>query len=660
MGQIQGVGARLLRVSTDRQDTERQLRDIERWERQQGVQASLEFEDKESRLLSERREEFQRLLTHVDNRTVNWVVIQSTDRLGFKHTFELFEILGRFLRNGVRLYTACDGRCLTSTDDFTVIMNAVSGQTSQKELVEKAQRVQTKRILKGRAGQFHGGMPPYGFDVICKDAAGKLKWRFVQSGRKKGRWLKGQVEEEVTGLPPHDRTAHETLWLAPSIIRERVETLERIFRIFDTESISTLQIARRLNAEGVSPVLAAKWEHSKIWALLQNPAVIGRPASNKVTMAKIFAVEGDQLVSRSPLDPFKRHARENWLMPAEAIFEPVVEEDRFWRCCKKLHAQQGHRAPKNENLLLSGLLHCGKCGKKMSGQYKAKTSGGKRVPGYYSYYRCQTYMVHKDTAGNTTGCRNHGTLQETVMPYVHEFLESRGKTLADLLSSRGDSKALVSLIRERRAKDGEIRGVVAKMQQFIMDALSGTGTDYPCHLDDESLDAHTPLIVDLYDQVFTVQRRELEAELAGFEAQHTEMTTQYFRLPPKAQEKALGQLTALEGKIASAKSRLEPLLDRWQDLIENLGDLKKRLAEARLALAKGSLRQQAQALRNALDRIEVHYEPKGAKHSRLALVRIVPLVGSPQDYEVSSAVSDCTGPGPPSRRSRGRGTRRRG
>jgi hypothetical protein len=48
----------------------------------------------------------------------------------------------------------------------------------------------------------------------------------------------------------------------------------------------------------------------------------------------------------------------------------------------KLHKQSGNRAPKNENLLLSGLLHCGKCGKTMAGQYKARMSRGKRVPGF--------------------------------------------------------------------------------------------------------------------------------------------------------------------------------------------------------------------------------------------------------------------------------------
>lgn len=420
MNRITGVGARLFRVSTDQQDTDRQQADIARWERQHAVVATYTFEDKESRLLSEQRPDFQRMMRLVESGGLNWVVIQTTDRLGFKHSYELFEFISIFLRHGVHLYTAIDDKCITNTDDYTVIMNAISGQTSQKEIFEKSNRSQGRRLLKGKAGQFQSGMPPYGFDVVCKDARGEDKWRFVQMGRKQGLHIQGERTEEVTGLPFHDRRIGETLWLEPSIHTDRVETLKRIFHIFDSESISTLQIARRLNGEGISAVLAPRWEHSKIWALLQNPAVIGRPASNKVTIAKVLSIEGENLTARDARDigRFKRHARDNWLMPDKPLFPPLIPEDVFWRCCSKLHRQRGRRAPKNDNLLLSGLLYCGRCGKRMSGQHKAKTSGGKRVPGYYNYYRCQTYMTHKDSAANTTGCRNHGTLQETVMPFI--------------------------------------------------------------------------------------------------------------------------------------------------------------------------------------------------------------------------------------------------
>jgi hypothetical protein len=161
-------------------------------------------------------------------------------------------------------------------------------------------------------------------------------------GRRKGIWTRGKQKEEDTGLPHHDWTVkRETLWLAPSIVQERRDTLIRIFHIFDSEAISTLQIARKLNDGGISPVLADKWDHSKIWGLLQNPAVIGRPSANKVTSAKLHMVSGGKQVRRGQDDigRFIRHAKGDWLMPDEPIFDPLISEELFWRCAMKIHQQ---------------------------------------------------------------------------------------------------------------------------------------------------------------------------------------------------------------------------------------------------------------------------------------------------------------------------------
>jgi DNA invertase Pin-like site-specific DNA recombinase len=635
-----GIGARLIRVSGDRQDTERQIKDCERWEREQGITPNYVFEDKESRFLAERREGFQRLMEYVRTQKVNWVVIQTTDRLGFKHSYELFEFIGAFLKHGVHLFTALDGACVTSTDDYTVIKNAIAGQTSTKELLEKSNRSQGKRILKGKVGEYQGGMPPYGFDVICKDASGKPIWRFVQMGRKKGVWHKDGHEIEVTSIPRHDWLGRrETVWLSPSIIRERRETLIRIFQIFDSEATSTLQIARTLNREGISPVLSSKWAHSKVWALLQNPAAIGRPASNKVTSAKINMVQGEKQVQRNldDIGRFVRHAKENWLMPEQPVFDAIVPEDMFWRCSLKLHRQSGNRAPRNENLLLSGLLYCGKCGKTMAGQYKEKRSRGKRVPGFYHYYRCQVYMNEK--ANNEYGCRNHGTLQETVMPYVHKFLESRGQILEQLITNPNDTRTLTSLIREQRASNEQTKSIVAAMHTFIHDALSGTGVDFEYFTEDK-LEENRHTIVDMYEQIYDVQRKELEHNLAWLELEHTNITTQYFKLPPKAQGKAVSALKGLEARIAAVKAQLEPLAAKWEGLLISLATLKDRIQEASRTLKTGNLRQRAAALRKAIAKIEVHYVPKGAKHSRLVMVRIVPVIGEPQDYRTSDGIND--------------------
>src|SRR3954452_15150318 len=84
-----GIGARYHRVSDSRQDLERQVGDIDRWLARGNLKASRVFEDQGgSRDKAEDRFQFQAMLGAVQARTLDWVVIQTIDRLGFKDAYE--------------------------------------------------------------------------------------------------------------------------------------------------------------------------------------------------------------------------------------------------------------------------------------------------------------------------------------------------------------------------------------------------------------------------------------------------------------------------------------------------------------------------------------------------------------------------------------------
>src|SRR5688500_10866309 len=79
-----GIGGRYHRVSTTKQDTERQIADIDRWLARGGITAQHVFEDHAPRDKAEERLQFQAMLGMVQARSLDWVVIQSIDRFGFK------------------------------------------------------------------------------------------------------------------------------------------------------------------------------------------------------------------------------------------------------------------------------------------------------------------------------------------------------------------------------------------------------------------------------------------------------------------------------------------------------------------------------------------------------------------------------------------------
>src|SRR5690242_16478993 len=93
---LSGIGARYHRISSSKQDFDRQVASIDRWLRSHNLQAALTFGDTGARDLAEERFQFQAMMEKVVSKEVSWVVIQSIDRLGFKDEYELFYFISIF------------------------------------------------------------------------------------------------------------------------------------------------------------------------------------------------------------------------------------------------------------------------------------------------------------------------------------------------------------------------------------------------------------------------------------------------------------------------------------------------------------------------------------------------------------------------------------
>ena len=273
--------------------------------------------------------------------------------------------------------------------------------------------------------------------------------------------------EPCEGIPVHEKG--DTLFLAPTIRQDRIDTIQRIFMLMDTETTNPTQISATLNSEGVSPVIGTVWTDAKIRPMLTNPVYIGRPAANKRSHPRFYEIGPDQQVQRvktSGKVTTKRRSREYWVMPAEPVFPPIVDTERFERV-NALIAPKGKRAPRTERLYLTGLLFCGHCGKLMHGQIQRRNIKKRKQD--ILYYHCQTRM--RFGSGNATGCGYHSTRQEYIEKHINEFLESRGQALDSLLSKERDTKPLQRLLEEQSKHDSEAMSLLARMKQFVQDNL---------------------------------------------------------------------------------------------------------------------------------------------------------------------------------------------
>src|SRR5262245_43181403 len=133
MGELTGTGSAYIRISSDKQETERQYASIQAWAEKRGVSITQHYEDTGSRDKSENRRAIKQLLRHVAEGHIPWVVVADVDRLGVKDQYELFRFIYDFRQHGCQLWSAADDVCISASDEMTAVKNLFAGITSEKE-----------------------------------------------------------------------------------------------------------------------------------------------------------------------------------------------------------------------------------------------------------------------------------------------------------------------------------------------------------------------------------------------------------------------------------------------------------------------------------------------------------------------------------------------
>jgi site-specific DNA recombinase len=159
-------GAVYLRVSTDKQDAERQRRSTSEWSGRHDVKPKV-FEDIGwARDEADIRPEFQRLMQSVEARRISWIVVDALDRFGTKNKHQFISYIYRLQEAGCKLYTI-DDKEWTKEDLITLLEAAFAAENSEKELRGKSERVLEGMREHAKEGMWVGGRVPYGMDVVA-------------------------------------------------------------------------------------------------------------------------------------------------------------------------------------------------------------------------------------------------------------------------------------------------------------------------------------------------------------------------------------------------------------------------------------------------------------------------------------------------------------
>jgi hypothetical protein len=272
-------------------------------------------------------------------------------------------------------------------------------------------RGQLSRVGKG---QWCGGRPPYGYDLIYFDSLGRpyQTIRFLDSGEREVRMTGGTVQRVIPRGDPLPVTSCDRANLIPGDAA-KIAVVKLIFDLYVNNGLGLSTIAERLNADGVVSAMGCRpgtrwkgtWSAGTIRALIRNPAYRGATAWNRISYAKFHVVKNGQAVPRSKVafGRVRRNHETDWMV-IEDTHEPLVPPavfERAQRLIKMKAAAYERMVGPNRQVspyLLSGLVQCSRCGTRWQG-YRVhkgrKRPGEKRIETLY--YCCGGYV----TKGNS-------------------------------------------------------------------------------------------------------------------------------------------------------------------------------------------------------------------------------------------------------------------
>lgn len=649
-----------LRVSSDKQDVERQRMAITEWAEKHGLKISFWFEDSDGRNprdLADKREEFQRLLKFIEQVSVDFVVVDSLDRFGTKDAYEFGRYIDQLRRHGCSLWSIMEGN-LSSDDDATILKNTVGCLASTRELIEKGKRSLEGKVGRAREGEYPGGYPPHGLDVVCFDSSGNPKWRLVWTGHfRRIKILNDGTEQKYVGkenVPAKDPT--DTLRYRPSIRKDRLDTVRQIFEWYASEIISPTQIATRLNLAGIDPVFGEAWNKQKIKQMIRNPIYIGFPAFNKRGGGRhVEYVDGEYRRVRSvkgKVPTGRTRSRSDFVMPSKREFDPIVEPELFERCNRKMDADSERykekvpspRSPKTASFWLRNIVVCAGCNRAMRAWNAMPNSANP----YRSYF-CANYGTYGRQ--NPSGCHANRVKAELIEKIVEIYLDETHTQISDLLKleSGENDEVLLPLEAEAEEKRQEWKKINRTIMAFVA-SCGSDGEDYDAvfsrtagqlHEVEPGTD-HGPIVTDkmVYEHLYAKMKPELKRAVSKLDKEHSSLVDKILLLPESAKvarKKADARLLQLEEQLSEAKERLENLSARSSAIFSEFRQRLSSIDEARDSIhSDTAFRRKAALVSQVIEKVVCRFKATGGtgKQPRTSLesVEIVPRVGDARRF----------------------------
>src|SRR5487761_721772 len=267
----------------------------------------------------------------------------SPDRLARKYAYQAL-LIEEFARAGTEVRFIKGPKSDSPEDTLLVQFQGMIAEYERAQIAERSRRGKAHRARAGSVNVLSGA--PYGYRYVRKNEHAEARYEIA--------------EPEASN------------------VRE-------IYRRYVEEQLAIGDVTRWLTAQGIATATGKeRWDRSKVWGILRNPAYVGRAnfAKTMVSDHRPAVTRRVRLQGRTiTRHPGKRaRPRQEWIeIPVPAI----IDEETFAAAARRLEDNQRF-ASRNTKVpsLLQGLISCQRCGYAF---YRSPTQTSARK---LYYYRC--------------------------------------------------------------------------------------------------------------------------------------------------------------------------------------------------------------------------------------------------------------------------------
>lgn len=345
-----------------------------------------------------RRPEFQRMieLAAAKPAPFDMIIVHSFSRF-FRDHFELEFHIRKLARNGVTLVSITQA---IGDDPMHVMMRRVMSLFDEYQSRENAKHVRRAMRENARQGFWNGALPPIGYRIVAAESRG------------------AKIKKKLEIDPLH------------------AGTVRLIYRLAlegdgSTGPLGVKAIATYLNARKLFTRDGGRWGVGAVHQILTRTTYVGRHVFDRHGGGEVPGGSSEGIIVPVP---------------------PLVDEATFSAIQAHLRSRNPKITPPrivNGPTLLTGLLHCARCG----GAMILRTGKGR-----YRYYSCRVKAQQ-----NLGGCSGMAVRMEAFDALIIRHLEAR------LLDPQRLRQVLTAVLDRRRERTGEHHQSLTELEERVQD-----------------------------------------------------------------------------------------------------------------------------------------------------------------------------------------------